>query len=112
MYLKYSSKIDDISARVQAMVAKINDRRSEDQKVMESFQETLAEKVPMNILTVPTAIYCHFSPFRYRDMTSSLTTQAENITNTTVLCRARKVERRSWKVGMGNVYRNISVFLT
>ncbi|CAL8357112.1 unnamed protein product [Boreogadus saida] len=39
------SKIDDISAQVQHMVAKINDRRANDQKVMESFQETLAEKV-------------------------------------------------------------------
>ena len=45
IYLKYSSKIDDISARVQHMVAKINDRRANDQKVMESFQETLTEKV-------------------------------------------------------------------
>ncbi|CAL8388645.1 unnamed protein product [Arctogadus glacialis] len=39
------SKIDDISAQVQHMVAKINDRRGNDQKVMESFQETLAAKV-------------------------------------------------------------------
>ncbi|CAL8269687.1 unnamed protein product [Gadus morhua 'NCC'] len=39
------SKIDDISAKVQYMVARINDRRANDQKVMESFQETLAEKV-------------------------------------------------------------------
>ena len=59
--MKYSSKIDDISAKVQYMVARINDRRANDQKVMESFQETLAEKVTMNVLTAPTAIYCCFS---------------------------------------------------
>ncbi|KAM9363604.1 synaptonemal complex central element protein 2 [Symphorus nematophorus] len=40
-----SSNIDDISRRVQDLVEKINDSRTGDQKVMDSFQEKLMEKV-------------------------------------------------------------------
>ncbi|XP_071393447.1 synaptonemal complex central element protein 2-like [Centroberyx affinis] len=40
-----SSSIDDISRRVQDLVGKINDSRTNDQKVMGSFQEKLGEKV-------------------------------------------------------------------
>ncbi|KAF1395475.1 hypothetical protein PFLUV_G00011900 [Perca fluviatilis] len=39
------SKIDDISRRVQELVEKINDNRTSDQKVMDSFQEKLVQKV-------------------------------------------------------------------
>lgn len=47
MYIKIycSSSIDDISRRVQDLVEKINDSRTSDQKVMDSFQEKLVEKV-------------------------------------------------------------------
>ncbi|XP_070710438.1 synaptonemal complex central element protein 2 [Pempheris klunzingeri] len=40
-----SSSIDDISRRVQDLVEKINDSRTSDQKVMDSFQEKLVQKV-------------------------------------------------------------------
>uniref|UniRef100_A0A8P4G000 Synaptonemal complex central element protein 2 n=1 Tax=Dicentrarchus labrax TaxID=13489 RepID=A0A8P4G000_DICLA len=40
-----SSRIDDISRRVQDLVEKINDSRTSDQTVMDSFQEKLMEKV-------------------------------------------------------------------
>ncbi|XP_041641874.1 synaptonemal complex central element protein 2 [Cheilinus undulatus] len=40
-----SSNIDDISRRVQDLVEKINNSRTSDQKVMDSFQEKLVEKV-------------------------------------------------------------------
>lgn len=40
-----SSDIDDISRRVQDLVEKINNSRTSDQKVMDSFQEKLVEKV-------------------------------------------------------------------
>ncbi len=40
-----SSSIDDISRRVQDLVEKINDSRTSDQKVMDSFQEKLVDKV-------------------------------------------------------------------
>ncbi|XP_054460718.1 synaptonemal complex central element protein 2 [Anoplopoma fimbria] len=40
-----SSSIDDISRRVQELVEKINDSRTTDQKVLDSFQEKLVEKV-------------------------------------------------------------------
>ncbi|KAI3352814.1 hypothetical protein L3Q82_019394 [Scortum barcoo] len=40
-----SSSIDDISRRVQDLVQKINDSRTRDQKVMDSFQGKLVEKV-------------------------------------------------------------------
>ncbi|TDH16468.1 hypothetical protein EPR50_G00019730 [Perca flavescens] len=39
------SNIDDISRRVQELVEKINDNRTSDQKVMDSFQEKLVQKV-------------------------------------------------------------------
>ncbi|XP_034387420.1 synaptonemal complex central element protein 2 [Cyclopterus lumpus] len=40
-----SSSIDDISRRAQELVEKINDSRTTDQKVLDSFQEKLVEKV-------------------------------------------------------------------
>ncbi|KAM9770079.1 synaptonemal complex central element protein 2 [Menidia menidia] len=40
-----SSSIDDISRRAQEMVEKINHSRTSDQKVMDSFQEKIIEKV-------------------------------------------------------------------
>ncbi|XP_074484942.1 synaptonemal complex central element protein 2 [Sebastes fasciatus] len=40
-----SSSIDDISRRVQELVEKINDSRTSDQKVLDSFQKKLVEKV-------------------------------------------------------------------
>ncbi|CAG5928949.1 unnamed protein product [Menidia menidia] len=40
-----SSSIDDISRRTQEMVEKINHSRTSDQKVMDSFQEKIIEKV-------------------------------------------------------------------
>ncbi|XP_041838383.1 synaptonemal complex central element protein 2 [Melanotaenia boesemani] len=40
-----SVSIDDISRRAQEMVEKINHSRTSDQKVMDSFQEKLVEKV-------------------------------------------------------------------
>ncbi|XP_037327545.1 synaptonemal complex central element protein 2 [Pungitius pungitius] len=40
-----SSSIADISRRVQELVEKINDSRNTDQKVLDSFQEKLVEKV-------------------------------------------------------------------
>ncbi|KAM8879167.1 synaptonemal complex central element protein 2 isoform 1-T5 [Spinachia spinachia] len=40
-----SSSIADISRRVQELVEKINDSRTTDQKVLDSFQEKLVEKV-------------------------------------------------------------------
>ncbi|XP_029949290.1 synaptonemal complex central element protein 2 [Salarias fasciatus] len=40
-----SSSIDDISKRAQEVVDKINESRTSDQKVMDSFQEKLGEKV-------------------------------------------------------------------
>lgn len=40
-----SSSIDDISRRVQDLVEKINGSRTSNQKVMDSFQEKLVEKV-------------------------------------------------------------------
>lgn len=40
-----SSSIDDVSRRVQELVEKINDSRTSDQRVMDSFQEKLVEKV-------------------------------------------------------------------
>ncbi|XP_068585168.1 synaptonemal complex central element protein 2 [Cebidichthys violaceus] len=40
-----SSSIDDISRRLQELVEKINDRRTTDQKVLDSYQEKLVEKV-------------------------------------------------------------------
>ncbi|TNN49941.1 Synaptonemal complex central element protein 2 [Liparis tanakae] len=39
------SSIDDISRRAQELVEKINDSRTTDQKVLDSFQEKLVEKV-------------------------------------------------------------------
>lgn len=38
--------IDDISRKVQDLVGKINDSRTNDQKLMDSFQGKLVEKVP------------------------------------------------------------------
>ncbi|XP_067440160.1 synaptonemal complex central element protein 2 isoform X1 [Thunnus thynnus] len=40
-----SSSIDYVSRRVQELVEKINDSRTSDQRVMDSFQEKLVEKV-------------------------------------------------------------------
>lgn len=40
-----SSSIDDISRRVQDLVEKINNSRTSDQKVMDSFQQKLVDKV-------------------------------------------------------------------
>ncbi|XP_060882617.1 synaptonemal complex central element protein 2 [Labrus mixtus] len=40
-----SSSIGEISRRAQELVLKINDSRTSDQKVMDSFQEKLVEKV-------------------------------------------------------------------
>ncbi|XP_065808487.1 synaptonemal complex central element protein 2 [Labrus bergylta] len=40
-----SSRIDDISRRVQELVQKVNDSRTSDQKVMDSFKEKLVEKL-------------------------------------------------------------------
>ncbi|XP_040003414.1 synaptonemal complex central element protein 2 isoform X2 [Xiphias gladius] len=40
-----SSSINGISSRVQGLVEKINGSRTSDQKVMDSFQENLVEKV-------------------------------------------------------------------
>ncbi|XP_056265990.1 synaptonemal complex central element protein 2 isoform X2 [Pseudoliparis swirei] len=40
-----SSSIDDISRRAQELVEKINNSRTTDQKVLDSFQEKLMEKV-------------------------------------------------------------------
>ncbi|XP_072240007.1 synaptonemal complex central element protein 2 [Leuresthes tenuis] len=40
-----SSSIDDISRRAQEMVENINHSRTSDQKVMDSFQEKIVEKV-------------------------------------------------------------------
>ncbi|KAG7214513.1 hypothetical protein INR49_023028 [Caranx melampygus] len=40
-----SSSIDYISRRVQELVEKINNSRTNDQKVMDNFQEQLTEKV-------------------------------------------------------------------
>ncbi|XP_037621601.1 synaptonemal complex central element protein 2 [Sebastes umbrosus] len=40
-----SSSIDDISRRVQELVEKINDSRTGDQKVLDSFQEKSVKKV-------------------------------------------------------------------
>lgn len=47
MYVKIycSSSIDDISRRVQDLVEKINNSRTSDQKVMDSFQQKLVDKV-------------------------------------------------------------------
>ena len=41
----HSSKIDDISKRVEDLVGKINNSRTMDQQTMDTFQEKLAEKV-------------------------------------------------------------------
>ena len=41
----HSSKIDGITKRVEDLVGKINDSRTMDQKMMDTFQEKLAEKV-------------------------------------------------------------------
>ena len=40
-----SSEIDDISRRVHELLEKINDSRTSDQKVLDSFQEKMLEKV-------------------------------------------------------------------
>ncbi|XP_073327004.1 synaptonemal complex central element protein 2 [Pagrus major] len=40
------SSIDDIRGRVQDLVEEINDSRTSDQKVMDSFEEKLMKKVP------------------------------------------------------------------
>lgn len=44
-YTYCSSDIDEVSIRVQELVEKINHRRTSDQKVMDSFEEKLIEKV-------------------------------------------------------------------
>uniref|UniRef100_UPI0037E96226 synaptonemal complex central element protein 2 n=1 Tax=Semicossyphus pulcher TaxID=241346 RepID=UPI0037E96226 len=40
-----SSSIDDISRRVQDLIEKINESRTSDQKVMDTFQDKLVQKV-------------------------------------------------------------------
>lgn len=77
MSIYCSSEIDDISRRVQELVEKINDSRISDQKVLDSFQEKLVEKV-QNLFYASGPIlyfvhcYIHQAKYIYQISTSCL----------------------------------------